>query len=235
MNNHDDDEEFSYNTLVEEYGSQEETIVEELIESADSNYNGLIPPDYKFHVYGGVPEIMFRVDRNKGQKCADHVDVTSSNNKWKVIEGLPRSDHEPHCPENTLYSDVSREIAMMDAVRKVASKASKNWLRIDMYDSKNGPVFGEITPWSASGQAAPRASCVMSYLFTAHAYKNEGLDDAATVNEVKKKIGLDTFNISDDHDDEFHVPEAHEWKRYTQMEKCNKVMKAQEEWLSSNR
>jgi len=234
MNNHDNDEEFSYNTLVEEYGSQEETIVEELIESADQTYNGLIPPDYKFHVYGGVPEIMFRVDRNKGQKCADHFDVTSSNNKWKVIEGLPRSDHEPHCPENTLYSNISRETAMMDAVRKVASNASKNWLRIDMYDSKNGPVFGEITPWSNNGQASPKASCVMSYLFTAHAYKNEGLDDAATVNEVKKKFGLDTINISDDVDNEFYPPEAHQWRSFTQMAKCNKVMKAQEEWLKSN-
>lgn len=69
----------------------------------------------------------------------------------------------------------------MNAIRKVASKASKNWLRIDMYDSKNGPVFGEITPWSTNGLAAPRASCAMSYLFTAHAYNNGYLDDAATI------------------------------------------------------
>ena len=174
---------------------------------------------------------MFRVDRNEGQKCADHFDVTSSN-KWKVIEGLPRSIHESYCPKET-YSDISRETAMINAVRKVASKASKNWLRIDMYDSKNGPVFGEITPWSNNGQATPRASCVMSYLFTAHAYHNKGLDDAATVDEVKRKFGLDTDYTIDYRDDEFHIPEAHEWKRYTQMEKCNKVMKAQEEWLSS--
>ena len=123
---------------------------------------------------------------------------------------------------------------MLKAVRKVASNASKNWLRIDMYDSKNGPVFGEITPWSNNGQAAPRASCVMSYLFTAHAYKNGDLDDAATVNEVKKRFGLDTYNTTDNHDDEFHTPEARQWRSYTQMEKCNKVMEAQEEWLRSN-
>jgi len=123
----------------------------------------------------------------------------------------------------------------MDAVGKLASKASKNWLRIDMYDSKNGPVFGEITPWSGIGNAAPRAGCVMSYLFTAHAYKNGDLDDAATVNEVKKKFGLNThFNTSNNHDDEFYPPEAHQWRKYTQMEKCNEVMKAQEEWLKSN-
>ena len=88
-----------------------------------------------------------------------------------------------------------------------------------MYDSKNGPVFGEITPWSNNGYAAPRASCVMSYLFTANAYNNEDLDDAATVNEVKKKFGLDYFNISDDIDDEFYPPEARQWKSFTQMEK----------------
>lgn len=234
-NNRDDDEEFSYNTLVEEYGSQEETIVEELIESADPKYNGLIPPDYKFHVYGGkVPEILLFIDRNKGQKCEDHFDVTSSKDKWKVIEELPLRD-QPHCPKSTLYSDTSRETAMMDAVRKVAIKASKNWLRIDMYDSINGPVFGEITPWSSNGLAAPRASCVMSYLFTAHAYNNEDLDDAATVNELKRKFGLETFNSSGNHDDEFHPPEANQWKTYTQMEKCNKVMKAQEEFIRSNR
>jgi len=47
---------------------------------------------------------MFRVDRNSGQICADHFDVTS--NKWKVIKGLQRSDDEPHCPKSTLYSDI---------------------------------------------------------------------------------------------------------------------------------
>ena len=82
---------------------------------------------------------------------------------------------------------------------------------------------------------APRNSCVMSYLFIAHAYNNKDLDDAATVDEVKRKFGLDTDYIIDHRDDEFHVPEARDWKRYTQMEKCNEVMKAQEEWLSSNR
>ena len=46
------------------YGSEKEMMVEELIESANPKYDGLIPPDYKFFTYGGGRvEMMWYIDR----------------------------------------------------------------------------------------------------------------------------------------------------------------------------
>lgn len=227
----------SYDILVKEYGPEEETVVEEIVESADSKYNGLAPPDYKVHVFEGVPEIMFRMDRNKGQKCWDFVDVSS---KWKRIEGFLQSvSGYPNCPASTSYPEPSREAALMNAVRILASKVSKNWIRIDMYDSKDGPILGEFTPFSALGKADPLPSCVMSYLFTAHA-KHGGLtDDADTIRALKQGLGLKQSDVPEDQDQkedkfDFYPPEAQEWKQYKQISKCNMVMKAQQELSELN-
>ena len=53
-----------------------------------------------------------------------------------------------------------------------------------LYDSKDGPILGEFTPFSALGKADPLPSCVMSYLFTAHA-KHGGLTDDADLAELE--------------------------------------------------
>ena len=231
----------SYDSLVDEYGSDGEIFVEELIESAHLNYVGRIPPDYKFHVYEGIPELMFRVDRNVGHECADMIDVTSASSSssegWNIFEGL-QHEKQPTCNQTNMPNmDISRQNVMMDAVRKLASKIGENWLRIDMYDSDHGPILGEFTPSSGGGKESPLASCVMSYLFISHAYHNDTIDDAGVIMELKEKYGLidkqtkytTISELKKKDNNDFYPVEAQQWKTYTQMQRCNKVMEAQKE------
>jgi len=227
----------SYGSLIKEYGPDKETIVEEIIESAHPKFESFIPPDFKFQVYEGRPEILFFIDRNKGRDCKDFFHVSSKN--WKHQEGWTHLDY-PNCHPDK-YMEPSRQAAMMDAVRVLASSVGENWIRVDMYDSKDGPVFGEITPYSTNGKAVPLVDCVMSYLFTAHAGHGGLIDDAATVdeselvkefkNKLKMKIELPTEHPKPIHDGGFGVfpIEASEWKQYGEVEKCKKVKEAQHE------
>ena len=100
-----------------------------------------------------------------------------------------------------------------------------------MFDSKDGPVLGEFTPFSANGKADPLPSCVMSYLFVAHS-KHAGLtDDAKTLSSVEKHLGkkanTEVLNHPDNFD--FSPPEAYEWLQHEELIKCKKVMDAQHE------
>lgn len=73
-------ESVGHDTLTEEYhGSEKEMMVEELIESANPKYGGLIPPDYKFFTYGGGRvEMMWYIDRYE-EECCSIFDVSSNN------------------------------------------------------------------------------------------------------------------------------------------------------------
>jgi len=230
-------EKVSYGALIKQYGPERETIVEEIIESAHPKFKSFIPPDFKFQVYEGRPEILFFIDRNKGRECKDFFHVSSKN--WKHQEGWTHLDY-PNCHPDK-YLEPSRQTAMMDAVRVLANSVGENWIRIDMYDSKEGPVLGEFTPYSTNGKAVPLVDCVMSYLFTAHAGHGGMIDDAATVdgseplktfkNKLKMEIEFPTEHPKPIHDGGFGTfpIEADEWKQYGEVEKCNKVMEAQHE------
>lgn len=233
-------ERVSYDILAKQYnGDEKETIVEELIESANPKYDGLIPPDFKFFVYeGGVSEIMWQMDRNKGQKCRDSFDVVSSQKSLlKEVGGLSM----PSCSQDTrnALDDAPRQKAMEDAVQILASNAGPNWIRIDMFDSKDyGPVLGEFTPFSAEGFDQPRGSCIMSYLFIAHADHGAPNDDSDLIqNDLTKhltkfkgrmrmqnKMNAKLFNSTTF---DFYPQEAREWLQYDEMTKCKKkVMEA---------
>lgn len=223
-------EKFSFDSVLKEYKPDQPTVVEELIESAHPKFENLVPPDYKFFVYEGRPEIMFYVDRNKGQYCADFFDVSSR--KWKHLENFT-SILGPNCPPDKYDLGASMEADMTDAVRILASSVDKNWIRIDMFDSRNGPTLGEFTPYSTHGKESPLVDCVMSYLFIAHSEHHGGLsDDAVTVKEspiaidVKNELKIHSSTGQPDPVD-FFPPEAKEWEQYDQLEKCKKVMEAQ--------
>lgn len=229
-------------TLVE--NPDQEIIVEELVESAHPNYEGRVPPDYKFHVFERVPEMLFFVDRNKPQKCSDYFDLSTKD--WKYLDIDPLS---PHCPPSKdkdgrkHYLGLGRQAALMDAVRVLASKIGEDMYRIDMYDSKDGPVLGEFTPFSAAGEGKPLESCIMSYLFIAHAENVGALtDDVRTIQSIKhiskvKSIlklhspmrkGQNRQNYGA-HNLGFSPEEVNKWNQLNELTKCKKVMKAQHE------
>mmetsp|Transcript_6609 Transcript_6609/g.14966 ORF Transcript_6609/g.14966 Transcript_6609/m.14966 type:complete len:509 (+) Transcript_6609:90-1616(+) len=235
-------EKISYKKIIKEYGLEEETIVEELIESADPKFERLVPPDHKFYVYeGGMPELLLYIDRNEGQQCRDYFDISSQ--KMRFLEDLFDNNQGrglmPHCIHDNrskIVLEPSRQAALADAVQTLASSAGENWIRIDMFDSKDGPVLGEFTPFSHNGNVQPLVGCVMSYLFIAHAeHGDESTDDAEfiskreDVRELKKKLRMKKqTDLPIEHANvDFYPPEAREWLQYDELTKCKKVMEAQ--------
>mmetsp|Transcript_14225 Transcript_14225/g.24315 ORF Transcript_14225/g.24315 Transcript_14225/m.24315 type:complete len:463 (+) Transcript_14225:67-1455(+) len=255
------DRELDFDEIVAEH-MEEPMIVEELIESAHQNYHKLIPPDYKFHVFGGRPEIMWFVDRNKGQKCKDYF-YASSEGYWYVDSFRSEDLSIGLCPNrgegqlrHLLNTGRMKDMAL--AVASLTGKMSYDWMRIDMFDSSHGPVLGEFTPSSSMGQTHPLESCVMSYLFLIHAEHGKATDDVATLKlmkerniteanntEVKKSLlemsKLTSF-FSDQYSHDSHgdmelgvsPEEVHRWNGYSAIEKCEKVMEAQKDMKDSH-
>jgi hypothetical protein len=117
-------ETISRDTLMKEYhGSEIEMMVEELIESANPKYDGLIPPDYKFFTYGGGRvELMWYIDRYE-EECCSIFDV-SSNNGMKFMKDVIHHQY-PTCPidiRKELEKGSTRQKAMKDAAQILASK-----------------------------------------------------------------------------------------------------------------
>jgi len=236
------DKPVSFESLTKIYDDdEEETMVEELVESVHPKYDGLTPPDYKFFVYEGtVAEILWNVDRQHG--CSDFFDVRSE--KWSFMKDL-KSNSKPPCSQETRdaleLEDPSRQNALKDAVQILASSAGPNWIRVDMFDSKHyGPVLGEFTPFSSKGHGEPLESCVMSHLFIVHAEHGGPNDDSDLLHDLmidvikfkdmlrmknEPKASRSTFD--------FYPPQAHEWLELDEMTKCKKVMEAQREFDSA--
>ena len=131
---------------------------------------------------------------------------------------------------------------MDDAVGTLARDIGHDWMRIDMYDGKDGPVLGEFTPFSSSGKSGPLDSCVMTYLFVARAERGEATDDIETlrkaknVTEAKAWLGLnETVRSKEEHRRGrsnvgiFLPAEVRKWNEYDQLAKCKAVMEAQRE------
>jgi len=233
-------------TLVKDYGPEGETIVEELMESAHPYFEGDIPPDYKFHVYEGRPEVLWIIDRNEdhhGFKCNTNFDISSD--KWRPLE---LDSLFPWCPPdkdgniNKHYLDPSRKVAMMKAVRALAGKLGNDWMRIDMFDSSRGPVIGEFTPYSGTGHSRdPVDSCIMSHLIVAHAENGRAKDDIETLRVVGEKWEVDLGFLGESAEraegrSPFNwnqlgltLEEVRQWNEYSELEKCKVTMKAQEE------
>ena len=235
----------NYDILTKAYDKNEkEIIVEELIESANPKYAGLIPPDYKFFVYGGgKSELLWYIDRNEEPKCSNFFDVSSKNIHWVFLEDIIGVYSRP-CPNDTrkAVENMSRQKrkVMEEAVQTLSEGMGPNWMRIDMYDSTHGPVLGEFTPFSSNGHGEPLSKCIMTYLFIAHAEHgarpNDDLDLISEsllndVNEFKARSRMkNRANTKHPNNStfDFHPPEAREWLEYDEMTKCKKVMAAQQ-------
>ncbi|KAL9190958.1 hypothetical protein ACHAXT_000664 [Thalassiosira profunda] len=236
----------SYRATLKKYGPEEPTIVEDLVESAHPAFKGRVPPDYKFQVFEGRPELMWLVDRNEGTKCKDYFDV-SSDARWPYLKGFQFSRKMPNCRPTRQGDRIGhrhylgpRRAAMDEAVQTLIRDIGPDWMRVDMYDGKRGPTLGEFTPFSSSGKALPLDSCVMPYLFIAHAERGEATDDAKTmreaegIGEAKAWLGLQgagswwnrwrgRSNVG------FSPKEVNRWNGYDELQKCKAVMEAQSE------
>ena len=99
-------------------------------------------------------------------------------------------EHGELCPSQEIdgqfrhYLTQGRKKALSDSVQLLASNIGLSWFRIDMFDSKHGPVLGEFTTIGAMGKHLPLQGCVMSYLFIAHSKHAGFIDDTETLQMV---------------------------------------------------
>lgn len=102
--------------------------------------------DWKLFTFGQEPAVVLQMLRHPGGtniKWWDATDWSDVGNihptrGWTVDPTLP----PPASPER-----------LLDAARKVAQHVPTPFVRVDLYEAQDGPVFGEITPIPTGGSS----------------------------------------------------------------------------------
>ena len=100
---------------------------------------GLIPLDYKFYCFGGKMKMLLIRDTNGGSEVSQRR-FRFFDDELKVINGISKDlkDSEKiDLPEN--IDD------LIKVTEKISSFLPLPFIRIDLFNSTNGPVFGEFT------------------------------------------------------------------------------------------
>ena len=97
---------------------------------------------WQFWCFGGEPAaVMQRTHRPPGGKFG---------HKWWSPRWEPLGDILPRPRVRDYRPDLPpphQPAALLDAARRVAAHVPASFVRVDLYDTPTGPVFGEITPW----------------------------------------------------------------------------------------
>ena len=123
-------------------------IAEALVD--DPRAPGLPPIDYKVATFHGqVGMIEARAHRRDG--------VGRPTSTWRVFDehwnDLGNAFNDP-APDASIPPPLHRE-ELLDLARTVSLAIPRPFLRVDLYDSADGPVFGEVTP-EPGGEPLPR-------------------------------------------------------------------------------
>ena len=120
-------------------------IVEEFLQSWDGDYR--IPLDYKFHMFGDQISFISIVERNSN--------VNTKNNRywfvdgdWKPLAGQVMKT-QVHDEEPLVIPDCADELV---STAKLLGKSVGVFMRIDLYATTRGAVFGEFTPQPHGGR-----------------------------------------------------------------------------------
>lgn len=116
-------------------------IIEQLIR--DGSYASGISCDWKAWVIGGKVQMIGQYVRGQNVHVCwrgpqwEPVGKVRDSRKWTYNESLPL----PHQPEK-----------MIDAFEAIARLFPAEFVRVDLFEDKTGPVFGEVTPHPAGGK-----------------------------------------------------------------------------------
>jgi hypothetical protein len=126
-----------------------------LVEEFLTNWDGKpgIPLDYKFYVFGERIAFIHVIERNSGANLRQ-------NRYWYLTETwepLGRQIVRTQIPETSLLPAPDCLAELIDIVR-VMGKRLNMFLRIDMYVTDQGPVFGEFTPQPNGGKGYTAAA-----------------------------------------------------------------------------
>lgn len=116
-------------------------IIENFIETKE----GALPTDYKFYCFNGIPKLILVIsDRNKSCKSdykRDFLDL-----QWNRLDIGPSKYNKGPLPKKP------KNLQKMIDYSKILSK-DFIFVRVDFYDTENGPIFGELTFTPAGGMA----------------------------------------------------------------------------------
>ena len=120
-------------------------VVEEFLKSWDGDYS--IPLDYKFHMFGDHISFISIVERNSN--------VNTKNNRywfvdehWQPLSGQVMKT-QVHNAEPLVIPDCADELI---STAKLLGKSVGVFMRIDLYATTPGAVFGEFTPQPHGGK-----------------------------------------------------------------------------------
>ena len=121
-------------------------IVEELLSPENKEDNEGLPRDYKFYTFGekiAMVHVVFRVSEiDKTQNLHFYLDSDFRPFPEQIMTSRPLNPYDlekPDCWEE-----------MVEAVKKIGSSVHA-FMRIDMYATNRGAVFGEFTPTPHGG------------------------------------------------------------------------------------
>jgi hypothetical protein len=120
-----------------------------LVEEFLINWDGKpgIPLDYKYFTFGDRIALIHVIERNSGANL-------KANRHWYVTEQWEPLGHRlvvSQTPERSIPSRPDCLGEMTEAVRRMGRKLNM-FMRIDMYATAQGAVFGEFTPQPHGGQ-----------------------------------------------------------------------------------
>lgn len=127
-----------YRSLVDRGSVSPSVVAEELV--VDPARPGLPPVDWKFYTFfGRVGLVLAKAPQLGGRERA--TGWRAYDGDWTDLGAAYRGhrlDRSIRVPE---HAD-----ELLDLARRISSAVPRAFLRVDLYDGRSGPVFGEITP-----------------------------------------------------------------------------------------
>lgn len=132
--------------LAEEKKVSERVIVEELV--SDPQHPGAAPVDWKFYTFFGHVSIVQARAHAPGSDGQRRVDVKIFDSSWRDLGsdsylGSAYDDSVPPPRDGA---------ALRSMAARISAAVPRAFLRVDLYEDEEGPVFGEITPYPGGGQ-----------------------------------------------------------------------------------
>lgn len=115
-------------------------IAEQYIENQDNSSSELT--DYKFYCFNGVPKYCQVIKNRRSKETIDFFDMEWLHQEFYGLN--PKARPAESVPVKPKHFEKMKEIARKLSTGLVFS-------RIDLYDTIDGPLFGEITFYPASG------------------------------------------------------------------------------------
>ena len=132
--------------LAEENKVSAQVIVEELVD--DPQRPGAAPVDWKFYTFFGHVSIVQARAHVHGTDGRGRVNVKIFDTSWRDLG----SDSYLGSAYDASIPPPRNGAALMSMAARISAAVPRAFLRVDLYEDEEGPVFGEITPYPGGGQ-----------------------------------------------------------------------------------